>query len=126
MHLFYPSILITLLFFLSGIEKIYTFSKTSMDFADKINVSLLLSKLIISCVILLEIIAPIIIISYTFTGLFYLLSFFKIAVISLIVFTIMATAMYHNPFKSKKNYYEFITHLSIIGGLFALYKIENH
>ncbi len=126
MHLFYPSILITLLFFLSGIDKIYTFSKTTMDFADKINISLLLSKLIISGVILLEIIAPIIIISYTFTGLFNLLALFKIAVISLIVFTIMATAMYHNPFKSKKNYYEFITHLSIIGGLFALYKIENH
>ena len=26
-------------------------------------------------------------------------------------------------FKSSKNYYEFITHLSIIGGLLALYKI---
>jgi hypothetical protein len=33
--------------------------------------------------------------------------------------------MYHNPFKSSKNYYEFITHLSIIGGLLALYKIEK-
>ena len=125
MYLFYPSILITLIFFLSGIEKIYTFSKTTIDFSNKINISLTLSKLIISGVILLEIIAPLIIISYTFTGLFHLLPFFKSAVISLIVFTIAATVMYHNPLKSKKNYYEFITHLSIIGGLLALYKIEN-
>ena len=125
MYLFYPAMLITLMFFLSGIEKIYTFSKTTTDFSNKINISLTLSKLIISGVILLEIIAPLIIISYTFTGLFNLLPFFKSAVISLIVFTILATVMYHNPFKSKKNYYEFITHLSIIGGLLALYKMDK-
>jgi len=121
MYLFYPAILITLMFFLSGIEKIYTFSKTTMDFSNKTNIPLTLSKLVISGVILLEIIAPIIIISYTFTGLLNLLPFFKTALISLIVFTIVASIMYHNPFKSSKNYYEFITHLSIIGGLLALY-----
>jgi uncharacterized membrane protein YphA (DoxX/SURF4 family) len=121
MDLFYPAILITLMFFLSGIEKIYTFSKTTMDFSNKINIPLTLSKLVISVVILLEIIAPIIIIMYTFTGLFNLLPFFKTALVSLIVFTIVATIMYHNPFKNSKNYYEFITHLSIIGGLLALY-----
>jgi uncharacterized membrane protein YphA (DoxX/SURF4 family) len=109
------------MFFLSGIEKIYMFSKTTMDFSNKINIPLTLSELVISGVILLEIIAPIIIISYTFTGLFNLLPLFKTALISLIVFTIVATIMYHNPFKSSKNYYEFITHLSIIGGLLALY-----
>jgi uncharacterized membrane protein YphA (DoxX/SURF4 family) len=121
MNLFYPAILITLMFFLSGVEKIYTFSKTTTDFSNKINIPLTLSKLVISVVILLEIIAPIIIIMYTFTGLFNLLPFFKSALISLIVFTIVATIMYHNPFKSSKNYYEFISHLSIIGGLLALY-----
>ena len=125
MYLFYPAILITLMFFLSGIEKIYKFSKTTMDFSNKTNIPLTLSKLIISGVILLEIIAPIIIISYTFTGLLNLLPFFKTALISLIVFTIVASIMYHNPFKSSKNYYEFITHLSIIGGLLALYKMDK-
>ena len=123
MYLFYPSILITLMYFLSGLEKIYTFSKTTMDFSNKINIPLILSKLVISGVILLEIIAPIIIISYTFTGLFNLLPLFKAAVFSLIAFTILATIMYHNPFQSTKNYYTFFTHLSIIGGLLALYKV---
>ena len=123
MYLFYPVMLITLMFFLSGIEKIYTFSKTTMDFSNKINIPLILSKLVISGVILLEIIAPIIIIGYTFTGLYNLLPLFKTALMSLIVFTIVATSIYHNPFKSSKNYYEFITHLSIIGGLLALYMV---
>lgn len=121
MNLFYPAFLITLMFFLSGIDKIFTFSKTSIEFSNKINIPLILSKLVISCVILLEIIAPIIIISYTFTGLFNLLPLFKSALISLIVFTIVATIMYHNPFESSKNYNTFISHLSIIGGLLALY-----
>ena len=121
MNLFYPAVLITLMFFLSGIEKVYTFSKTTIDFSNKINIPLTLSKLVISCVILLEIIAPLIITLYTFSGLSNLLPLFKIAVISLIVFTIAATIMYHNPFKNGINYYTFMSHLSIIGGLLALY-----
>uniref|UniRef100_A0A6C0LFM3 DoxX family protein n=1 Tax=viral metagenome TaxID=1070528 RepID=A0A6C0LFM3_9ZZZZ len=121
--LFYPSVLITLLFFLSGIEKIYTFTKTTIDFSNKINIPISLSKLVIICVILLEIIAPIIIVGYTFTGLSSLLQLFKISLISLIVFTIVATIMYHNPFEGGKKYYESILHLSIIGGLLALYKM---
>ena len=125
MYLFYPSVLITLLFFLSGFEKVYTFSKTTMDFSDKTNISLVLSKLVICVVILLEIIAPIIIVSYTFTESITLLPFFNPALISLIVFTIVATIMYHNPLKNSKSYYEFITHLSILGGLFALYRRDN-
>ena len=125
MYLFYPAILITLIFFLSGVEKIYKFSKTTKDLSKKINIPLTISKLVISAVILLEIIAPIIITSYTFTDLPNLLPLFNTALISLIVFTIVATIMYHNPFKSTKKYYEFINHLSIIGGLLALYVAEN-
>jgi len=121
MQLFYPSLLITLLFFLSGFEKIFTFSKTTVNFSNKINIPLFLSKLVISSVILLEIVAPIIITSYTFTGLFNLLPLFKTSVISLIVFTVMATIMYHNPFETSKNYHKFINNLSIIGGLLVLY-----
>ena len=121
MNLFYPAVLITLMFFLSGIEKIYTFSKTTVSFSNKINIPLTLSKLVISIVILLEIIAPVIITTYTFTGLKHLLPLFKTSVLSLILFTIAATIMYHNPVESTKNYYTFLSHLSIIGGLLALY-----
>lgn len=120
MRLFFPALLITLMFFTSGIEKIYTFTKTSLSFSKKINIPLTLSKLVISVVILLEIIAPLIITGYT-SGLLKLLPLFKTAVMSLILFTILATIMYHNPFESSKNYYTFLSHLSVVGGLLALY-----
>ena len=123
MRLFYPAILITLVFFLSGIEKIYMFPKTTMNFSKKMKVPLTLAKIIISGVILLELIAPIIITSYTFTGLFALLSLFKTAVISLIAFTVAATIMYHNPLNGGENYYAFVSNISIIGGLLGLYII---
>ena len=121
LRLFYPALLITLMFFLSGIEKITTFTKTSMNFANKINIPLTLSKLVISVVIVLEIIAPLIIAKYTYTGAIQLLPWFKTAVIALILFTVVATLIYHNPFESSKNYNTFISHLSLIGGLLALY-----
>ncbi len=92
-----------------------------MDFSKKINIPLTLAKVVISGVILLEIIAPLIIVSYTYTGLFSLLPLFKAALLALIVFTIVATSMYHNPFTSRKNHIQFITHVSLIGGLLALY-----
>ena len=121
MRLFYPAILITLVFFLSGFEKIYMFSKSTMNFSKKMKIPLTLAKVVISGVILLELIAPVIITSYTFTGLLALLSLFKTAVISLIAFTVAATIMYHNPLKGGENYYAFMSNISIIGGLLALY-----
>ena len=121
MRLFYPSLLITLLFFLSGFEKIYLFSKRTVDFSKKVKIPLTIAKLVIGGVILLELIAPIIITSYTFTGLFALLPLFKFAVISLIAFTVAATIMYHNPLKGGENYYACMSNISTIGGLLALY-----
>lgn len=121
LRLFYPAILITLMFFLSGFEKIYLFSKSTMKFSKKLSIPLTLAQIIISGVILLEIIAPAIITGYTFTGLITMLPLFKIAVISLIAFTIAATIMYHNPMKGSKNYHAFMSNISTIGGLLALY-----
>ena len=107
MNSLYPAILITLMFFMSGIEKIYTFPKTTVDFATKINIPLTLAKLIIIGVILLEIIAPILIVGYPLLA--------KPAILSLVVFTILATFIYHS-----KHYHQILTHLAIIGGLLAL------
>ena len=113
MNSLYPAILITLMFFLSGFEKIYTFSKTTADFAAKINIPTALSKLIIVGVILLEIIAPILIVGGT-------PPLAKQAILSLIVFTVAATLMYH-----AKHPKLFLTHLALIGGLLALYNLKN-
>ena len=112
MNSLYPAILITLMFFLSGFEKMYTFSQTTTDFASKINIPLTLAKLIIVGVILLEIIAPILIVGYPPLA--------KQAILSLIVFTIAATAMYHG-----KHRHKFLTHVALVGGLLALYEIKK-
>ena len=113
---FYPAVLITLMFLTSGFEKIVSFGKTVTDFSKKTSLPLFLSQLVISGVIVLEIVAPILVSSYAFTGLLPLLPWFKIAVMALIAFTILATLMYHN-----KNPRTVINHLSIIGGLLLLY-----
>lgn len=121
--LFYPAILITLVFFLSGFQKIYVFAKSTNKFAHKMGVPLILAQLVILSVIALEIIAPSVIAVYTFTGASALVPFFQLAVLGLIVFTIAATILYHNPLKSKESYYAFMSNLSTIGGLLALYMV---
>ena len=118
---FIPSVFITLLFFLSSFEKIYLFPKSTSKFAKKIGVSLPLAQVGISGAIILEMFAPLIIYAYTFTGMLSLLPLFKMALIALIVFTVVVTALYHNPMKGKDKYYAFMSNLSTVGGLLALY-----
>ena len=119
--LLFPAILITLLFFLSGFQKICSFAQSTGKFAKKIGISLTLAQFIISCVVVLELVAPVIIAAYLYTRAFSLVPFFKLAVIALSLFTILATALYHNPLKSKENYYSFMSNVSTLGGLMALY-----
>ena len=119
--LFFQAILIVLLFFLSGFEKIYLFARSTGKFAKKIGISLTLAQLIISCVIVLELVAPSVIAAYLYTRAFSLVPFFKLAIIALSLFTIVATAIYHNPLKGREKYYAFMSNVSTLGGLMALY-----
>ena len=119
--LFIPAVLITLLFFFSGFEKIKVFAYSSGKFAKKMGVSLTLAKLAISGAIVLELLAPALIAAYMFTRAFSLVPFFKLAVIALSMFTILVTVLYHNPFKNKEKYYAFMSNVSTLGGLMALY-----
>jgi hypothetical protein len=121
--LFFPSILITLLFVFSAFEKIYLFSNSSSKFSKKIGIPLPLAQFCISGAILLELIAPVIIYIYTFTGMVIMVPFFKLALILLILFTIVVTILYHNPLKNMEKYYACISNISTIGGLLALYLI---
>ena len=119
--LFFPAVLITLLFFFSGFEKIANFAKSSGKFAKKLGFPLLLAQLIIVGVIILEIVAPSVIATFFYTGNPTLVPYFKLAVMSLVLFTILATIIYHNPLKNKEKYYAFMSNLSTMGGLLALY-----
>jgi len=113
------SILITLLFFISGFHKIKDFVNVSKGFAGKTNIPLTLAKLIIIGVILLEIIAPLIITLQAYQNNNNII-YTKLSIISLILFTILATLIYHFP-PTGSNYYSFMSNLSTLGGLIMLY-----
>ena len=115
------TIYITLLFFLSGFHKIKDFISVTKGFMKKTNMPLTLAKIIIICVILLEIIAPLIISLYSYNSNPKLYSYTKLSLLGLILFTILATFLYHfPPFGS--NYYSFMYNLSTLGGLLLLYQ----
>jgi len=115
------TIYITLLFFISGFHKIKDFMNVVKGFMSKTALPLLLAKLIISVVILLEIAAPLIIALYSYNANPKLYTYTKLSLLGLIVFTILATLLYHFP-PFGTNYYSFMSNLSTLGGLLLLYQ----
>lgn len=115
------TIYITLLFFISGFHKIKDFMKTVKGFMNKTNIPLSLAKIIISGVILLEIVAPFIIALYSYNSNPKLYTYTKLSLLGLIIFTILATLIYHFP-PFGENYYSFMSNLSTLGGLLLLYQ----
>lgn len=116
-----PPIFITAMFFLSGYHKINNFTKTVDNFKGKINMTTSenVYKFIIALVVLLEILAPIIIVYYYTTGKYK--QFSNYAVYALITFTILATLLYH-PLNIN-DYYKsipFWANISLIGALMLL------
>jgi hypothetical protein len=72
-------------------------------------------------VILLEIVGPFIISLYSYNSNPILYTYAKLSLLGLIVFTLLATLLYHFlPFGS--NYYSFMSNLSTLGGLLLLYQ----
>lgn len=117
------AILLTAMFFLSGFQKIITYVKTVDNLKGKmnINVNTEIYYLVILLVILLEILAPVIIVYHCITGEYTAYS--NYAIVSLIIFTILATLLYH-PLDIT-NYYKsipFWANISLIGGLLLLLK----
>ena len=115
------TIYITLLFFLSGFHKIKDFTQVVKGFMNKTSIPLILSKIIIGGVILLEIVAPFIISLYSYNHNPMLYTYTKMSLLGLILFTILATLIYHFP-PSGSNYYAFMSNLSTLGGLLLLYQ----
>ena len=112
--------LITIMFFLSGIDKIKKFSGVTKSIQKNFIISTLpiwFYQLSLIFVILLEIFAPLIIIYSSVT--YSLESLALYSCYALVVFTVIATIMYHPPNK-KREYHYFMKNLSIVGGLLAL------
>ena len=115
-YIFLAVVLITLLFTLSGLKKIQDINGTAKFLQDKvkINIDFNLYKLAIIGVIILQIFGPLLILYH-----FYTKSYKKYAMVSvnlLILFTIVATIIFHFP-PIGKEYYSFMSNLSTIGGL---------
>ena len=121
MLLLIGKILSLLIFFLSGINKIQNFKSTVSGFKNVFFSKKLpnfIYNIIIFLVIVLEILAPIIIIYNSQTNDLSQLAHYSS--ISLAIFTILATYLYHNPITQKGQFYYFMKNVSIIGGLFVV------
>jgi len=112
------SFFLLLIFFVSSFNKITNTVSLSSGLHSKLPfLSQILCNLAIYGVIILEIIAPMMIL-YTIVynknkkQSYYL-------TIMLIIFTILATILYHSPLQPNQYYY-FMKNVSIIGGLFLL------
>ena len=115
------TIYITLLFFVSGFHKIKDFMNVVKGFMSKTSIPLSLAKIIIIGAILLEIAAPLIIALYSYNANPKLYIYAKLSILGLIIFTILATLIYHFP-PIGSNYYSFMSNLSTLGGLLLLYQ----
>ncbi len=112
--------MIVLMYFLAGINKAINFSGTVSGFKNMFffkTLPDLFYQLAIIMVIVLEIVAPIIILYSLQTSMYNSLAYYSS--VGLAVFTVLATLIYHfPPFGSE--YYAFMKNLTATGGLMVL------
>lgn len=107
-----------IMFFLSGLSKIRNFKVVSRDFVTRVpfNIPIELAYICILCAIIIQILSPILInvglIKKNKHFIFY-------STLSLIIFTILATLLYHFP-PTGHQYYPFMSNLTTIGGLMLI------
>ena len=111
------SFMLLLIYFIAGLNKIPNITNVSKGLQTKIKFPIILCKICILFVIILEIFAPLIIMYSLLYGNYNKISY--IATMFLVIFTIVATLMYHFPTQPNQ-YYFFIKNISIIGGLILL------
>ena len=118
-------IVITLMFFISGIDKFLNFNKVVKGFHKRVTKKFLFFKnfpyiffnLAIIIVILIEIVSPIIIVNNSFHHKYNKLA--RYSTISLLIFTILATLIYHFPPRGAV-YYPFISNITTCGALLLI------
>lgn len=108
------TVLLVLIFFISGVKKSLSFSDTVKSLHEKLgSLPLVLCQFAILIAIFIEVVYPVYIVYSSYSGVDNL--FTKVSIIGLIVFTIIATLIFHlnEPSAILKN-------VSIIGGLLLL------
>ena len=117
------STLLVIMFLISGINKIFNFELEVNNLIKKLEYSFPIEfyKIIILLVIILEILASIMIIYYFVTKNNQREAYYS--TIALIIFTILATLVYHLPdFNNYKRSIPFWANISLISGLLLLAK----
>jgi uncharacterized membrane protein YphA (DoxX/SURF4 family) len=117
------SVFLLSMFLVSGIDKIFSFQETVDSLTQKIPFSNLVNASVLVLVILLEIIAPLLVIYYFITGNYKKYAYYS--VIILCIFTILATILYHPPKFLYKKSLGFWANMTLIGGLLLLAKCIN-
>lgn len=120
MNVLFYAFLILLMYFLSGINKAIHFSDTVKGFQDIFflqKLPTIFYNLAISGVVVLEIVAPIIIMFSLYTNTYNEYAYYSS--IALAVFTILATLIYHFPPKGGQ-YYAFMKNVTASGSLMLL------
>ena len=119
MWLLISTILISLIYVKAGFSKINNFTSTVKGLKEMFPVKTLPNKfyeLAILLVIIIEIVAPLILILSNFVPVLFNAA--RIAIYSLIIFTILATLLYHSKEGLMKLIFD--KNLAIIGGLMAM------
>jgi uncharacterized membrane protein YphA (DoxX/SURF4 family) len=118
-YLFLAIIFLTLLFLLSGINKAKNITGTAkyLQSKVKVNVDFSLYKIAIISAIILQILCPLIILYHIHSKKYK--KYAKLSIDLLILFTIIATLLFHYP-PVGKDYYSFMSNLSTIGGLMVV------
>lgn len=116
------TILLTLMFLLSGLHKIRHFDKTILSFNNRLshfNLPLRrFSRFFICMAILIQIISPLLMIYSTINDKYIKAA--QYASIVLVFFTIAATILYHFPPYGLK-YYPFMSNVTTIAGLLLFF-----
>lgn len=119
MWLLISTVLISLIYVKAGFNKINNFTSTVKGLKEMFPVKTLPNKfyeLAILLVIIIEIVAPLILILSNFVPVLFNAA--RIAIYSLIIFTILATLLYHSNEGLMKLIFD--KNLAIIGGLMAM------
>jgi len=119
MILYFIAFLLTIMFFLSSIDKLINFNDTATKFNKRVKkmmfkVPSILTKLGIVCAIIIQFFCPLIIMYSLYNKKYHIYGMY--ASLMLVFFTILATYFYHFPPKDK-HYYAFMGNVTTVGGL---------
>jgi putative oxidoreductase len=112
------AVMLTLIFFIAGINKVLNFKGVVNDFNSRLSfLPKFLAQIIILAVIVIEIVCPAIVVYSFNSNKVKLLA--RVAVVILIGFTILATLLYHLP-TNVSQIIKFLSNTALLGGLWLL------